>query len=192
MTLKSLISLLVIILTFIGYVPYIRDIFKKKTQPHIFTWFTVSLTAFVAYALQVRGGAGVGALPMLVVSSICVFVFIVSFKYGTKNITKLDIFFLILSILALFLWLVVNQPILSVVLITVSEIFGYIPTIRKSWNRPYSETLSLYQISFFRHTLAIFALQKLNILTVLYPAAWAVTNLFITVVLISRRNQIKN
>ena len=190
MAYKSIISIFVVLLTLAGYIPYILDIFKRKTTPHAFTWFSVSLTAFVAYGLQIVGGAGVGALPMLAVSVICLFVFILSLFRGTKDIKKFDVVFLLLSLVALFLWLVVKQPVWSVILITLSEIFGYIPTIRKSWHKPYSETLVLYEISAFRHGLAILALEKLNILTVLYPSVWALTNLVITIILLFRRKKV--
>lgn len=187
---RAVISAVVIAMTFAGYIPYVWDIFRGKTKPHAFTWFTVSLTALVAYALQVLGGAGVGAWPMLVVFLICVVVFVLSLWRGTRNITKLDTLFLCLSLIALYLWLVIEQPIWSILLITASEILGYIPTIRKSWAEPYSETLSLYQISTFRHGLVILALQKINILTAPYPAAWALTNLAIAVILMARRKQV--
>lgn len=189
MHVKTIISGIVIALTLAGYIPYIRDILKRKTKPHAFTWFSVALTAGVAYGLQVVGGAGVGAIPMLAVSAICVLVFVLSLFYGTKDIKKADILFLLLSLVALYLWLVVKQPLWSIVLITLSEVLGYIPTIRKSWHDPYSETLSLYEISMFRHALAILALEKINILTALYPTAWAATNLGITIMLIMRRRR---
>ena len=185
-----LLSAVVILLTFAGYVPYIRDIFLGRTKPHAFTWFVVALTAFIAYGLQVEGGAGVGAWPMLVVSLVCVLVFVLSLWKGTKDITKSDVIFLVLSLIALFLWLVVKQPILSILLITASEILSYVPTIRKSWKAPYSETLALYEVSAFRHGLAVFAVEKMNLLTALYPAAWALTNIIITVILILRRKAV--
>lgn len=185
-----LLSAIVIVLTFAGYGPYVRDIFRGKTEPHAFTWFVVTLSAFISYGLQVYGGAGVGAWPMLVISLICLLVFVLSLWRGTRDIRKSDIVFIGLSLIALFLWLVVKQPILSALLITTSEILSYVPTIRKSWNQPYSETLALYQISAVRHGLAVFALEKINIITAFSPAAWAVTNILITVILTTRRKQV--
>lgn len=187
MEFRTIISGLVILLTFAGYLPYIIDIFKGKTKPHAVTWFLVTLTAGIAYALQVEGGAGVGAYPMLGVSIICGFVFLLSLWRGTRDIKRIDIWMLIISLVTLGLWLFIDQPILSILLITLSEVVSYIPTIRKSWGQPYSETLSLYQISAFRHSLAIVALEKINLLTALYPATWALTNLTIALILISRR-----
>ncbi len=189
---KAILSVVVIILTLFAYVPYIVDIFKNKTKQHSFTWFTVSLTAFVAFALQVKGGAGVGAWPMLVIGLICVTVCLLSLWRGTRDIKAIDIFLFVISLVALGLWLVIDQPVLSVILITVSEILAFGPTVRKSWNAPYTETLALYEISAVRHGLAVLAVEQLNILTALYPAAWALTNVAITLILLSRRRVISS
>jgi hypothetical protein len=180
---------MVITLTFIGYAPYIYDILKGKTQPHAFTWLSVSLTASVSCALQIVGGAGVGAWPMVVVTGICILVFVLSLWRGVKTITVSDVVFLILALLGLCLWLFIKQPLLAIIVITCSSVLAYFPTIRKSWNQPYSETLVSYQITGARHGLSIFALEKLNLLTVLYPAAWMIINIVIISILITRRSK---
>lgn len=190
MEFKIFISFVATLFSFIGYFPYVIDIFKNKTKPHAFTWFTTTITAFIAYGLQVVGGAGIGALPMFAISCICVLVFVLSLWRGTKDITISDFVFLLLSIGALIIWIFAEQPVLSVLMITFAEILAFIPTIRKSWKNPYTETLSLYVISTFRHGISIFALEKLNLLTALYPASWAVTTIVISSILIIRRKQL--
>ncbi len=188
---KIIISALVVILTFVGYVPYVRDIIHKKTKPHAFTWFIFTLAGSVAYGLQVFGGAGVGSWGLLTAVIACLVIFLFSLKIGDKDITRSDFVFLFLALASLYLWLVVKQPVWSAILATVVEILGFAPTIRKSWNRPRTETLWTYQIGFFRHGISIFALQQFNILTVLYPAAWTLTNLLFCIFLIIRRKRVK-
>ncbi len=36
---KEFISGIAVALTFVGYVPYMRDTIKGKTRPHVYTWF---------------------------------------------------------------------------------------------------------------------------------------------------------
>jgi hypothetical protein len=74
-----------------------------------------------------------------------------------------------------------------VISITIAEIFGFIPTMRKAWNTPHSETLALYEISAVRHSLVILALEHISIITALYPAAWALMNVLIAIELRVRR-----
>ncbi len=190
MNIKAVISVVSIILILIGYAPYIRDIFKGKTRPHVFSWFIWGLTTSIAYALQVSAGAGVGAWTTLVVVLMLITVFFLGLKNGDKNIKKIDIFFLVASLITIPIWLIVKQPILSIILLALIEMLGFMPTIRKAWNNPYSETLSLYTITTFRHGLTIFALEKINIITVLYPATWVLANGIFAVILIFRRKKI--
>lgn len=188
----AVVSALAVALTFMGYVPYIYDTLKGRTQPHLFTWLSVSLTSSVICALQILGGAGVGAWPMVVVSGLCVLIFTLSLQKGTKNVTILDFVFFILAIAGLLLWLFIDQPLLAVIVITSSSVISYLPTVRKSWSEPYSETLVSYQITGVRHVLSIIALEKINLLTTLFPAVWAIGNLAIVLMLMNRRKETRN
>lgn len=189
---KILISIISVILVFVGYVPYILDILKRKTTPHAFTFLVWSIASSITWALQVQGGAGVGAWITFAVSAICIFIFLLSLKYGEKSITFFDILFLILALVSLFLWLVVKQPILSVVLIVLTDVLGFGPTVRKSWNKPESETLFTWWVAAFRHTLGIFALEKFNLLTLLYPVVWTLANLAFCLILIAKKKNQNN
>lgn len=188
---KAIFGILAIIISFIGYYPYIKDTISGKTKPHLFTWFIWGISTVVTYALQVVGGAGSGSWINLFVIFICALVFILGLRNGKRDITKIDIVFLAFSLLALFIWLVVNQPIWSIVLIVLVDMLSFIPTIRKSWNKPFSETLSLYQINTAKHGLSILALEKYTIVTWLYPLSWLFANAFFSTYLIIRRKQVK-
>ena len=50
------ISVAAVVLTIGGYIPYLRDVSRKKTRPHSFTWFIATLAGFIAYGLKVLGG----------------------------------------------------------------------------------------------------------------------------------------
>ena len=188
---KIIISIISVILVFVGYVPYIIDILKRKTTPHTFTFLIWGLASSITWALQVHGGAGVGAWITFAVSAVCIFIFFLCLEYGEKSITRSDILFFALALFSLFLWLVVKQPLLSVILVVLTDVLGFAPTIRKSWNKPHSETLFTWWVAAFRHALGIIALEKFNIFTLLYPVAWVAANLIFCFILLIRRTQIK-
>lgn len=188
---KNIIGIVAIVLTFIGYAPYFRDLLKGKTKPHIFSWFIWTIVTSIIYALQVSAGAGFGSLVTLAVAIISLLIFILGFKNGNKNIKKIDIVFLVLALLAIPLWLVIKQPVLSIILLSTIDMLGFAPTVRKSWDNPYSETLSLYTITTFRHGLSIIALAHYNIVTLLFPATWVIANALFSIMLIVRRRKIK-
>jgi hypothetical protein len=184
---KVIISIVAIVLTFIGYTPYIRDIFKGKTKPHVFSWFIWTIVTGIIFALQVSAGAGLGAWVTFSVSVISFFIFLKGLQNGDKNIRKIDVVFLILALAAIPLWLIVKQPVLSIILLSSIDMLAFAPTIRKSWDDPYSETLSLYVITTFRHGLSIIGLAEYSIVTYLFPLTWVAANALFAAMLIIRR-----
>lgn len=187
---KTIIGVVAVILTFIGYFPYIRDILRKKTRPHVFSWLIWSVLIGIIYALQVSAGAGAGSWVTLSLMVIMVSIFFLSLEQGRKDIKKVDVILFLVALFALPLWLVLKQPVLSIILLSSIDMLGFVPTIRKSWADPYSETLSFYIITTFRHVLALFALSEYNVITYLSPVSWAVANALFTMMLIIRRKKL--
>ncbi|HCC83846.1 TPA: hypothetical protein DEP96_03270 [Candidatus Uhrbacteria bacterium] len=191
-TYKIIVSIVAVALTFGGYGIYVKGILSHKIKPHAFTFLIWTVASFITWGLQVYGGAGVGAWITFVVSAICAFIFFLSIKYGEKHITLLDIIFLLVGFVALFLWLVVKQPVWSIILLVTTDLMGFAPTIRKSWNKPYEEGLFTWELTAIRHGLSIAALQQFNILTLLYPVTWVLANSMFSLFIIIRRKQLKH
>lgn len=189
---KEFIGAIAVILTFAGYIPYIKDTLKGKTRPHIYSWFIWSLVTTIAFALQVSDKAGPGSLVTLSAAIVCFLIFLLGFRQGNKDITRLDTLFFILSLVSIFIWLFAKQPIISVILVSSVDMFSFLPTIRKSWNKPRTETLSSYIINTFRFALAIIALNRYTLVSSLYPITWVLANGFFSVFLIVRRRSVKN
>jgi len=190
--LKLITGVSAIALTFVAYVPYFTDMLKGKTKPHTFSWLIWGIVTGIIFALQMSAGAGFGSLVTLAVAIASISIFILSLKNGNNNIEKIDVVFLILALLAIPLWIIVKQPVTSIVLLSAIDMLGFAPTVRKSWNKPHSETLSFYVISTFRHSLSVIALEKYNVITVLFPGIWVFANGLFALMLIARRKIIKN
>jgi hypothetical protein len=187
---KTVISTFAIILTFVGYVPYFRDLLNGKTRPHVFSWLIWGIVTSIIFALQISAGAGVGAYVTLAVAALSFAIFLLSLRNGNRDIKRLDVVFFVLALLSIPLWLIVKQPVLSIVLLSTIDMLGFLPTIRKSWNDPYSETLALYVITTFRHALSILGLFEYNIVTMLFPVTWVFANAGFAVLLIVRRKKL--
>lgn len=188
---KPILTIVAIVLAVIGYIPYFRDILRKKTTPHVYTWFIWGFITLIIFWLQRSFGGGAGSWVSLAVVAISILIFILGMKNGNKDITKVDTIFFVLALASLALWFVAKQPILSAILITSIDMFGFVPTIRKSWNKPYSETLFTYELGAFRHGLTFLALEQYNIMTWLNPISWILANTLFSIILIIRRRQIK-
>lgn len=189
---KEVLALTATALIFLAYIPYISDIKKEKTRPHPYTWFISGLITFIAFGLQLANHAGWGLLPMFIGGSAGLVIFALSLKYKRAAITKVDTLFFVIALIAMGLWLIAHQPLLAVIIISSVDILAFIPTIRKSWNAPYQETLSTYFINCLRLTLATLAVQHYNLVAILYPLSGALTDGPIAIYLIIRRRTLRS
>ena len=67
--------------------------------------------------------------------------------------------------ISLAIWIFAKQPVISVILLSLTDMLAFVPTIRKSWNKPHTETLFSYQMNTFRFVLALIALHHYTIIT---------------------------
>jgi hypothetical protein len=188
---KPLLSSIAVILTLVGYLPYIRDTISGKTKPHVYTWFIWGFISFIAFGLQVSDHAGPGAFVTLAAAIVCSVIFLLGLRQGEKQITTLDTLFLISALTATAIWLFANQPVLSVILLSLIDIFGFLPTVRKSWSKPHEETLISYVLNAIRFGIALLALERYTLVSSLYPFTWLFANALFAIFLIARRRQVR-
>lgn len=187
---KDLVGITAVILTFAAYVPYFRDILKKKSIPHPYSWLVWGFTNSVIFTLQITHGAGPGAYATAAAGIICLSIAVLAFRNGAKKyITTTDTILLATAVLAVVLWIFVKQPVLSIILLVGADIIGIIPSVRKAWKRPYEETLSMWLISTLRHVISLLALREYNFITLLNPVAWIIANGTFSLILILRRKK---
>src|SRR5688572_25194483 len=113
---KEIISAIAVLLTFVAYIPYYRDILKGKTHPHIYSWSLWSLLTVLLVALQIKGGAGPATWVTAAAGLLCIGVVLLSFKSGKKDITVSDTIVALLSLISIGFWLIADQPIISIIL----------------------------------------------------------------------------
>jgi len=138
---KTIFSVIGVVIGLLVSYPYIRDIFLLKTKPHIYTWLIWTITTATATFAAYHGNGGWALLNLVAMTSITSFIFLLSIKYGTKNITLWDTVILIATLFAIFIWWQLKQPLISVLMVTAIDVLGYVPSFRKSWQEPWSETL---------------------------------------------------
>jgi hypothetical protein len=174
----------------VGYYPYIRDTLKRETQPHIYTWIIWAITGGTATAAAFIGGGSFGAYSMAFGTALVMFVALLATRYGTHNITRSDTLILILAASTICIWWLTANAYLAVLLVTLIDSAGYIPTLRKSWVEPWSETLSFWATMTMVSVLTIFSFSEWNWLTVPYIATLAILNLLVVAVCLIRRRSI--
>jgi len=188
---KNFLGVCAIIIGFIGYAPYLRNLYLKKTKPHTFSWLAWGLLEAIAFFAQINKGGGAGAWVTGASAGVALFVAGVAFTRKETEINTLDWVVFVGAILGILLWKFTRDPLLAVILVTVSDALAFIPTFRKSFYKPEQETLIEYGLSAVKWIFAIFALQTLNLTTWLYPASLILTNGSFVIMSLIRRYQLK-
>jgi hypothetical protein len=187
---KDYLAYVAVVLTIGAYIPYYRDILRGKTHPHVYSWSLWAVLTTLLALLQARGGAGAAVWVTVVVGILCVGVVGLSLRTGRRDITRTDTVVAALSVLAMATWLVTDTPVIALVLAVAADMLAFVPTIRKSYSKPYSETLSLYVTNVMRFALAFAALQSYTFLSAAWIITWLVANALFSIMLIIRRRQV--
>jgi uncharacterized protein with PQ loop repeat len=184
---KEIIGGIAALLTVFSYIAYYRDILRGATRPHTYSWTLWGLLTTLLVALQIKGGAGPGAWITITAGLLCFGVVFLSIKHGNRDITWSDKIVAVLSLIAMGLWLGVNQPVVALVFAIIADLLAFVPTVRKSWNKPETETLSFYVTNTFRFTLGLAALDSFTFLSSAWQIVWLVGNALFAAMLVYRR-----
>ena len=179
-------ALVAAILAIVGNVPYLRDVIRKKTKPHTYSWMVWSIVSGVTFFGQLAKGAGVGAISTGASEIFTFIIFLFSLKYGFKKITKTDKIFLTVALLGIVPWIITKDPTVSVVVAVSIDLIAFVPTLRKTWKYPKTETATLYSMNVLRHILALFSLQAYNVATSLHSIAMITVNSLMTAMIAFR------
>lgn len=189
MTIKFIFAILSSVMAVIVFIPYFRDIFRKQTQPHMYSWLIWSILQIIGTAAALKAGSGYGSWSLAVGASFCFAIFLLSFKYGTKNIKRFDVFCLFASFVALVVYLTVSDPLWAVILVALTDLIAFLPTMRKAYEEPHSETMLTYFLSAVANIMSILAVQVYSTTTLLYLISLLVTNSTCCLILAFRRRK---
>ncbi len=167
MNISYVLGIASVIIGMATYIPYFRDIFKNKTKPHAFSWFIWGTFQLVTFFAQILNGAGAGSWAVGATAFLCLGVFFISLNRGERHITKFDWFCLAFGLVGVASWIVTNNPLGAVIIAVITDLLGFLPTFRKSFLKPWEETLVTYFGSFVAFSLAYLALDQVNIITAL-------------------------
>jgi len=170
-----------------GNIPYLHDAIRKRVTPHPYTWLVWTIVSGITLFGQIVKGAGVGALPTAVAELFTVIIFTLSLRYGFKNVRKIDNYFLAAALAGLLPWIITSDPTLSVVIAVSIDLVAFIPTIRKTWLNPQTETPILFGANVLRHILTLMSLNSYNIATTLHSIAMIVTNSIMTLIILFKK-----
>lgn len=185
---KEFLSTLAIALTFALFLPYIRSIRRGDLKPHVFSWVIWGIGTVIVFFAQLAGGGGPGAWVIGVSGVITSYIAWLSYrKRGDTIITRTDWMFFGAALCALPCWFFTSDPLWAVVTLTIVDLIGFGPTVRKAYHHPHEESAIFFALSALRNLLVILALQNYSLTTVLFPAAVGFACLLLALLLVCRR-----
>lgn len=189
---REIIGALAVAISLAAMVPYLISTWKGKTRPHIFSWGIWGLFHLIGGLAQIVDGGGPGAWVNIAgVASCWLGAALGYYRGGTRDITRTDCYAAIGAIIGIIPWLLTKDPLWSVIIITVIDLFAFYPSFRKSWFKPHEEMPIVYWVSAVKHALGIVALTNFSVTTVLFSASLVVTNTVYVVMLYWRRRVIQ-
>ncbi len=187
-SIKLIFSGLAIGLTFVAFVPYICSILKGQTRPHVFSWFIWGITTVIVFFAQLEAEGGIGAWPIGISGVITVGVAVLAFtKRADISITRTDWLFFSAALGSLPFWYLTSDPLWTVVVLTIVDMLGFGPTIRKAYRFPHQESQLFFLSFMLRGCFAILALESYSVTTVLFPLCIALACLLLLIIVAWRR-----
>ena len=188
---RSILWVITIAIAIYWYYDYIIDTLKRKTTPHLFSWIVFVIMDAIAFLIQIWDNAWPWAWGTIATWLMAFFIVILAFRNWEKNITTSDIISFSLAITAIVFYIILENPIYSLMAVFSILIFAMYPTFRKSYYKPKEETLSLYIIAGIRSVISIIATVNISFLTIGLPVFIIIINALFVWMTVVRKKQLK-
>src|SRR5207253_1528641 len=108
------------------YIPYFRDIIKRKTKPHAFSWFIWGLLTAIAFFAQLTKGGGAGAWVSGFTSLVLLSIAVLALIYGEKDTKIINWLSFIGALVGLILWGITKNPLSAIIIVTAIDTIAYV------------------------------------------------------------------
>jgi len=185
----NLIAYISVIIQLIGVSFYIRGMIKGTTKPNRVSWAVWALAPLIGVWLQWKAGAGLSLLPVFMSGFNPLLVLIASFiiKQGYWKITKFDVVCGMTAVFALVLWLITKSLGLSILFAILSDFLASLPTLKKVWFYPETETSTAYTGGLIANILGLFMITEWSFSIYSFGIYMVAINLVIVVLIYRKR-----
>ncbi len=176
----------------IGFIPLWRDIIARRTTPHPFTvWVWAILTLINIYIL-LKNGEYIGMIPP-VCMGICLLWESLVWIFRIKHlmINWFDILCLSLSCICIIYLLVFKNLLNTVILTAIVDFIAILPTFKKWWLQPWTETIFNFFIWAISQLFIILALEAPNLETSIFWGYVFFIDIILVVLIMYRRYYLK-
>jgi hypothetical protein len=176
------------LLSIVGAYGYIRDTLRGTTSPNRISWSLWGLEGVVAFVIEIQQDVGIASITTLMLGMVPCAVVIASFR-NSHAVWKIGVFDILcgaLSVSGLVLWAMVNEPTVALVSFVVADQMAALPTIRKSWLAPSTESPRVFFMGFLTTAITLLTLRTLTTAGALFPGVIMVSDLVLAILIVSR------
>jgi len=174
-------------LALLGAYGYIRDTLRGDTSPNRVTWSLWGVEGVLAFFVERQQHVGLAALMTLMLGLVPCAVVVASFcsRHGSWKLGTFDVACGAVSVGGLVFWAFINEPTVALVSFVVADQMAALPTIRKSWLAPRTESPRLFFLGSTNCAITLLTLTKLTTAGVLFPGCILVTDLVVGLLIVS-------
>jgi len=178
-------------LSLIGAYGYIRDTLRGVTSPNRVTWGLWGLEGILGFVVEIQQHVGLASVMTLMLGFVPCVVIVASFKnpHSVWKIGRFDAFCGVISVAGLVFWAVVNQPTIALLSFVAADQVAALPTVRKSWLAPTTESPRVFFMGFLNCGITILTLRHFTTAGALFPGCVLVMDLFIGLIIVTRIGQ---
>jgi len=160
-----------VLANFMGGIVYLKDTLTGQAKPNRVTWLLWAIAPLIGFAAQIQAGVGLSSAMTFIVGFSPLLIFIASFfnKQSRWNLTAFDLICGTLSILGLILWIMTNDPILAIIFSILADGLAALPTIKKSFYHPESESEYAFLGGTISGLVTILALTRYDLANLGFP-----------------------
>lgn len=179
---------LAVALSAIGATGYIRDTLRGLTAPNRVTWTLWGLEGLLAFGVESQQNVGLARWMTLALGVVPIVVVAASFR-DRRAVWRLGAFDFVcgvISVAGIVFWAVVNEATVAIVAFIVADQVAALPTFRKSWRAPESETHWVFFLGCVNCVITVLTLKVFTTAGVVYPGVIAVSDLVLALVIAMR------
>jgi hypothetical protein len=160
----------ILVLGTASYAVGIKQVIDDTYSPSIFSrcvWLLLAINSFAGVLLSSGSGAAILLAGVLLAGNAAMC--LVSFWKGNKDFGRLELFCIGLLVISGLLWILVDAPLVNLGISLFAHLVGAIPTYRKVWSNPETESTPFWSLFLAASIISIFASEDFNLTTIIFP-----------------------
>jgi hypothetical protein len=174
-------------LSIVGAYGYIRDTLRGDTSPNRVTWSLWGVEGVLAFVVEIQQHVGLASLMTLMLGLVPCAVVVASFRnrHAVWRLGAFDVVCGAVSLSGLIFWAFINEPTVALVSFVAADQMAALPTVRKSWLAPSTESPRLFFLGSTNCAITVLTLTRVTTAGVLFPGCILVTDLIVGLLIVS-------